>query len=321
MLIDRTNYEYRWSVDGNPFGTPGDVASMSGHYDNLLKDAGWEEVLAVNGGIFYSWDGAYYANGLEKSRGVNNQDVNMSAVADYNNAMAIGATYTGDLVFAKQSYIISHLDEYYGAVTGMGILLGGEECTYGRKEFSSQWNCISGRTIIGEDNNGNFLSYSLAGVTGKTGLYGKELVSLCKSLGFRNAILLDGGGSVWRRINGKDDITTTRKTKNSVHLYRKKRPNSVVEEKPAPEVVEKPTAPEVEVQKPVEENKELKDLQMKVANFELQVKELNEQLNKLVEEKDAIEKERNDAASELATTKASLEEALKIISEIRNLVK
>ena len=54
MLIDKTNYEYRWSIDGNKYGTPGDVASMNGHYDNLLKADGWEEILAVNGGLFYS---------------------------------------------------------------------------------------------------------------------------------------------------------------------------------------------------------------------------------------------------------------------------
>ena len=97
----------------------------------------------------------------------------------------------------------------------------GEKCEWGRDIYKDQYNAISGRTIIGTDEQGNYMSYSIKGETGKSGLRGEELFDLCKSLGFYNAICFDGGGSVFRRHMGEYDISTTRKVKNCVLLYRR----------------------------------------------------------------------------------------------------
>jgi hypothetical protein len=105
----------------------------------------------------------------------------------------------------------------------MGLLLEGKARTDMHKGFESQWDTKSGRTIIGEDKDGNFLSYSVKGTTGKSGITGAEAIKVAQENGFYNAIMLDGGGSVWRRYFGAYDITTTRKVKNALLLYRKKK--------------------------------------------------------------------------------------------------
>ena len=154
---------------------------------------------------------------------MNNQELDMSCVTDNNEVMAIGMDYYGHLDFKKTKDICNDLGLYYGAVTGeFGIMLNGEECEWGKEIYAEQYNAISGRTIIGTDKDGNYLSYSIKGETGKSGLKGNELYDLCKSLGFWNAICFDGGGSVFRRINKEYDISTTRKVKNCVLLYRRK---------------------------------------------------------------------------------------------------
>ena len=154
---------------------------------------------------------------------MNNQEIEMTAVTDYNKCMAI-ACVGGELYFGSQEWIINNkLEECYGAVTGLGLILGGKARDDMHGAFNSQWNAISGRTIIGEDKDGNILSYSFAGETGKSGLTGKEVQAKCVELGFVNAIMFDGGGSVFRQYEGKYDISTGRKVKNALLLYRKKK--------------------------------------------------------------------------------------------------
>lgn len=217
------DYEYKWSVDGNRYNTSYDITTMNGFGDETLIKDGWEEVLAVNGSLFFNTnEGGHMAEGLEKSRGTNNQELEMTAVTDHNNAMAI-ACVNDELWYASQSWIIKNkLNEAYGAITGLGLLLNGVKVNM-HEGFNSQWNQISGRTVIGEDKDGNIMSYSFAGVTGESGMTCGELQTKCLALGFHNAICFDGGGSVWRRVNGKNDIITTRKVKNALILYRRKR--------------------------------------------------------------------------------------------------
>ena len=230
----------------------------------------------------------------------------MTAVSDYNNAMAIGCTYDGQLVFAKQSYIISHLDEYYGAITGIGVLYAGKATTMGQTEFKSQYNTISGRTIIGEDDNGNFLSYSVAGTTGSSGLYGKNMAALCQSLGFRNAICLDGGGSVWRRVNGKADISTTRKVKNALILYRKKK----AEPDPEPIIID----PTDDLAKQVEDL--TKALNQVKADLENAQKDIDEKAKKIAE----VEKNYESTKNELAQSQKTATELKNQLTEVNSQV-
>lgn len=224
-------YEYKWSVDGNRYGTDYDVTVSAGFGDLDLKNQGYEEVLCVNGSLFYTYEGDAYACGLEKSRGVNNQDLGMACVTKYMDAMAV-ACVGDELWFASQKWIIDNkLQEAYGAITGLGLLLAGKKCDL-HKGFESQWDATSGRTVIGEDKDGNFMSYSFPGTTGSSGKTCAALQLKCLELGFFNAICLDGGGSVFRRYrNDKGvvqyDIATTRKVKNALLLYRRKKQAAV----------------------------------------------------------------------------------------------
>ena len=221
-------YEYKWSVDGNKYGDQYDITTYKGFTDDELAKDGWELVLKVNGSLFYTYENKHYACGLEKSRGVNNQELEMSAVTDYNACMAI-AGVGEDLYFGSQGWIIGNvLNKAYCAITGLGLLLSGSKRNDLHKGFEAQWNQISGRTVIGEDEKGNFLSYSFAGETGKSGMTCSQLQDECLRLGFVNAICLDGGGSVFRQYrNSQDqlvyDITTSRKVKNALLLYRRKK--------------------------------------------------------------------------------------------------
>ena len=224
----KEDYDFVWSVDGNRYGTDYDVTTYKGFADEKLEAEGWELVLKVNASLFYEYSGAHYACGLEKSKGVNNQEVEMSAVSDYNSCMAI-AGVDGDLYFGSQIWVIRNLlNKAYCAVTGLGLLLSGSKRDDMHKGFEAQWSQRSGRTVIGEDKDGNFLCYSFAGETGKSGMTCPELQNKCLELGFVNAICLDGGGSVFRQYrNDQDqlvyDITTSRKVKNALLLYRRKK--------------------------------------------------------------------------------------------------
>ncbi len=225
-ITKEDGYEYKWSVDGNKYGDTYDITTQNGFDDTNLKD--WEMVLKVNGSLFYTYENAHYACGLEKSRGVNNQELEMSCVTDYNSCMAI-ACVDGELYYATQEYVIKNLlDKAYGAITGLGLILGGVARDDLHKGFETQWNTVSGRTIIGEDKDGNILSYSFSGETGKSGLTGKQAQSKCLELGFYNAIMLDGGGSVFRKYNGTYDISTSRKVKNALILYKRKKTTETI---------------------------------------------------------------------------------------------
>ncbi len=224
-----SNYDYKWSVDGNKYGDQYDITTQGGFDDTNLKD--WERILKINGSLFYTYENKHYACGLEKSRGVNNQELEMSCVTDYNSCMAI-ACVDGELYYASQEYIIKNLlNKAYGAITGLGLIFNGYARDDLHKGFDSQWNCISGRTVIGEDKDGNILSYSFSGETGSSGMTAKQVQAKCLELGFYNAIMFDGGGSVFREYNGKYDISTSRKVKNALILYRKKK-NATVEPTP-----------------------------------------------------------------------------------------
>lgn len=211
----------RGSVDGNKYGTSYDKTTPQGFSDKSLLEDGYKEAIAINGGIFYSYEADTYAEGIEKSRGVNNQDFYMSCVSNFNEVMALGIGKKGEFVFDKQKHIIADIGNYYGAVTFcFGIMKNGQKAEWGKTEHASQYNCISGRTILGQDSE-YIYALSIAGTTGKSGLRGSQLYDLCKSLNLTDAGCFDGGGSVWMRVNGSYKNNTTRKVKNAVLIYTK----------------------------------------------------------------------------------------------------
>lgn len=229
----------RGSVDGNKYGTNYDKTIPQGFSDKDLIAQGFTEEFAGNGSIFYMWDNDCYAEGIEVSKGVNNQDFGMSCVKDFTDVLAVGFPKSGGIVFDKQRIIISNIGEYYGALTfAFGIMKDGEQAYWGRYEHSSQFKTVSGRTILGQ-NDDYIIAASIAGTTGKSGLTGSKLYGLCKELGMTDAGCFDGGGSVWLRVDGDYVNYTSRKVKNAWLIFSKP-VDTVTETKPV-EKTEKPT--------------------------------------------------------------------------------
>lgn len=210
--------DIRGSVVASPFGSSNDKRLPKDFTETI---SGYTEAIAINGGIFYTYESKTYAEGIEKSNGVNHQYFYMNCVSNFNEVMALGIGKNGEFVFDKQSNIIADIGSYYGAVTFcFGIMKNSARAEWGKSEHSSQYNCISGRTILGQDAT-HIYAISIAGTTGSTGLKGSQLYDLCKSLNLVDAGCFDGGGSVWMRVNGEYKNNTTRKVKNAVLVFSK----------------------------------------------------------------------------------------------------
>ena len=309
-IVKDDNYDYKWSVDGNRYGDKYDITTQNGFGDTKLEEEGWELVLKTNASLFYAWNDngvtKYFACGLEKSRGVNNQELEMDCVKDYNSCMSV-ACVGGELYFASQEWIIKNkLDEAYGAVTGLGLILAGKARNDMHKGFDSQFNQLAGRTIIGEDKEGNFMSYSIKGDDNKDGLTGKQAQQKCIELGFYNAIMLDGGSSVFRQYEGKYDISTGRKVKNALLLYRKKKEVKVEPTTDYKELYEKEAAKNKELEKTNNDlNSDNKALESDYKALGVENIELTKQLKQLTTELELV---KND--------NAVLSDKLKKIKEI-----
>ena len=207
---------YKWSVDGNKYGTDYDHTVSYGFADENLIKEGYKEILAINGSLFYEYDNAFFACGVEKSRGINNQELEMDCVTKYNGCMSV-ACIGEELVFCSQKWLIENkIEECYGAITGLGLLMSGKVRNDLHKGFETQWDAKAKRNVIGEDIEGNILSY-----IEETPITCAALAEKVKELGFYNALAVDGGGSIWRRYNENYTHNTSRKVKNALILYAK----------------------------------------------------------------------------------------------------
>lgn len=304
---DSTEYDYRWTLIGNRYGDENDRMYQADFKDEKLEAQGYEPVIKINGGLSYDYDGLSYANGLEKSRGVNNQELELSAVSDYPNNMAV-AFVGSENWYASQTWIINNkLDEAYGAVTCEGVIFNGKKTDTMHAGFETQWNPVSGRQIIGEDKDGNYMIYSFEGVTGKTGLSGKECQTKCLELGFFNALMLDGGGSVFRELLGEVQIKSDRYFKNAIMLYRKKKESDTKDnpkEDPTP-TTDYETLYKEEVKKYETLEKDYKALGVENTN-------LNSELKNTQDELSAVKSDNE----QLQTKVTSLNEKIEKIKEV-----
>ncbi len=220
----KNNKKIRLSVDGNKFGTDGAVRPLYKFTDSNLIHEGFKEEFCINGGIFYN-QGGWFAEGIELSKGISNQTLDMTAVSKFQDTMAVGFDYEGNIDFVKQKDILENLNHYYGAVTGaFGIMKDGQRCEWGI-ELESKRNYLysrrAGRTILG-DNDKEIIVISINGVTGKSGPFGKELFDICVNAGCTNAINLDGSGSRKLRVDNKVIVDGSRNVKNAILMYSKR---------------------------------------------------------------------------------------------------
>lgn len=211
--------KFQISVLGDKYDTPTSVQYCGNFKDTELEAQGWSQVALVNGGLFFPSVAQNFAVGIEKVMGIVNEFDDPSK----DNVLAL---YHDDKMFyiAPQSYVKANLGKYRGAVTSaFGLKNNGITDTRGRIENSSQFNSRSGRTIIGKKADGTIVIACLRAVTGSSkGITGLECVTLATKLNLRNAVCMDGGGSVYQRYLGKTIIDTPRRVKNGIALYRKR---------------------------------------------------------------------------------------------------
>ena len=295
--FDMSEEDFMFSVDGAMYNTPNSIRLMDAFRDQSLLNKGYREVFKANGGLFWrdAEDNNFYkAIGLERSFDVTNQDWD----SEYDSAMSVGIKKdNGHLVFATQAYNRKHLSEYYGALTGIGILYCGKATTMGQAQFKAQFNALSGKTIIGEDKSGTkFFLFTLAGATGVKGLYGKDMADICLKAGMYNAIMLDGGGSVFSYVDGKMvNETDGRKVKNAIMLYVKDE-----EPEPEPEPID-----------PVDDKDEqIAQLKEEVASLTNQIGELEESYKKVQESNNELSKSLETAQIDLANKNQRIDNAV-----------
>lgn len=220
------DYEYKGTVVGKPFG-PNAVQRSQSIDDPELEAAGWQSCGHTNGGIFYKEpsDNNWMASGIEVLMG------NATQLWDtrFDSCAAIGFYHSGEMVIATQAEIkaLAASGQLRGAVTAaFGVKLNGQRWTAG-SEFNAQRDYIysnkSGRTIIGQAANGQYVMVSVPGVSGKSGLTGSQLPALADHLGLTAAVCLDGGGSRYLSYCGSIKTNTTRAVKNDIIIYRRKK--------------------------------------------------------------------------------------------------
>lgn len=194
------------TIVGDPYGSP----TAAQHPSKFNDDLGYKRIT-INGGIFYRYDETYYANGIEVSKG----KINQAWDTGYDDVYGVGITYDFKPVFAKQRDL-KNMSLRSAITANFGIMINGTKVI--SPKYVADYSSISGRTILGH-NGTEWITISFAGVTGKTGLAGSQLYNLCKQVGCINAVCLDGGGSVYLKVDDITVLNTTRIVKNVFMLY------------------------------------------------------------------------------------------------------
>jgi len=221
-----TQHEFQVSIIGDKYNSGTSRKAFSNFKDEQLEAQGWQKIGMVNGGLFFTEGNETFAVGIEKSRGIvnENDDARLDGVICLYHDLK--SCYVG-----SQGWLKGQLHLYRGALTGaFGLISRGSVDTRGRLQNPSQFNSISGRTIVGRKADDTTIVFaSFAGVTGKTGLTGAQTVTLAQHLGLKNAVCLDGGGSVALQYDGVNRLNTSRFLKNAVALYMKVKddPNAI----------------------------------------------------------------------------------------------
>lgn len=222
ILGKQENREYRGSIVGKK-----GIAQRSIYMDDsTLEKEGWKSGAHTNGTIFYPYQGVIYSEGILKVCGVVYQDWD----SEFDELPCIAFDYSGNMIIDTQKNIKVDMHKYYSVMTScFGVLKNG--VAYDRpSKHTSQYDCISGRTLIGHNENNQIVMASFAGVTGKNGLKGSQLPALAKHLGMVDCVCMDGGGSVYFSSNGSIKINTTRAVYVDIILYYKEKDFPKVEE-------------------------------------------------------------------------------------------
>ena len=191
--------------------------------DEPLLGSGWKELAVVNGSLFFTEGSSTFSNGIVKSKGViyENDDANWDKNLGFYHEQGVPYIYT-------QAYIKTVISkpEVRGAITAaFGLLNNSYQDISGARKGEpgrSVYLQKSGRTIIGKKKDGTIVFAVFDGVTGKTGMTGYQTYLFARNvLHLRNAVCMDGGGSVFMKYQGKIINNSFRQGSTAVGLYYK----------------------------------------------------------------------------------------------------
>ena len=211
-----SEHDIKLSILANKYGPDADQRAMT-FKDENLEAQGYKLFAMVNAGLFFTANGETFTEGIEKAEGI----LHESDDAGLDNVLGLGLNENMLYVYS-QKVLKERADEFYGMITSaFGLVNNGWTDTRGKAQHKAIYNSKSGRTIIGKKSDGTTVTASLVGVTGRSGITGARTVTLAKQLGLRNAVCMDGGGSVFCIIDGVIYINTTRLLKSMFAVYYK----------------------------------------------------------------------------------------------------
>ena len=213
-----SNHDIQLSLLAYKYDTADPIKLASDFGDGYLESNGWAKVATINAGIF----NAPYANGIEVSQWNihENDDSSLDAV--------IGIGHDGStnsaLTIATQATLKSVIGSFRGAVTGaFGLIKDGADFQ-GNTSIQGAYSSLSGRSIVARGWDGALYFIATPGVTGSSGLTGAQCLDLVKNvLGLKDAVAMDGGGSVSLIYEGSWKVSTTRQIKNVFCIYAKQK--------------------------------------------------------------------------------------------------
>lgn len=214
-----SSHEVCLSVLADRYDSADPLKLASDFGDGYLESNGFSKVGVLNGGIFDQEGIYWFANGVEKAFW-NEHEPNDDANLD--NVMAFG--HDGNAsnlpVFDIQNNIQANLGAFRGALTGAFGLIRNGATDQGNTSAQGDYSVVSGRAMFGVDWDGAIYLMATQGVTNTSGLTGAQcLIFVRDVLGLKDAIALDGGGSVSLIYEGSWKVSTTRQIKNVIGLY------------------------------------------------------------------------------------------------------
>lgn len=212
-----SNHDVQLSLMADRYDSADPMKLASDFGDGYLESNGWSKAGVLNGGIFNT----PYANGIEVAYWNihENDDTSLDGV------IAIGVTDTS-MTLDTQLGIKGSIGSYRGAVTAAFGLIRDGANYQGNTSAQGAYTSKSGRAIVARGWDGAIYLIATSGVTGSTGLTGAECLDLVKNvLGLKDAVCMDGGGSVSSIFEGSWKVSSSRQIKNAWGLYVKQKTN------------------------------------------------------------------------------------------------
>lgn len=213
------NHYIQISLVAEKYDTADPIKLASDFGDGYLESSGWARVATINGGIF----NAPYAEGIETSQWnihENEGDLGLD------NVIAIGhdGSDNSNFTLTTQAAMKAMAGSFRGNITAAFGLIKDGANYQGNTSAQGAYSSVSGRSIIGIGWDGAYYFIATPGITGTSGLTGSQCLDLVKNvLGLKDAVALDGGGSVSLIYEYGWKVSTTRQVKNVFIMYAKQK--------------------------------------------------------------------------------------------------